>query len=192
MAISLVKGANISLSDQAPDLKTIHVGLGWDARETAGEDFDLDACCFMLNEQGKVRSDSDFIFYNQLHSSCGSIEHTGDNLTGEGDGDDEVLIVQLDKVPADIMKLLFTVTIHEYDTRKQNFGMVSSAYIRIVNNDNQEEIARFDLSEDASTNTAMIFGEIYRYNNKWKFRAVGQGFNHGLDQMARTYGVNVG
>lgn len=191
MGVSLVKGGNISLSDQA-GLKTVHVGLGWDARETAGEAFDLDACCFMLNSTGKVRSDADFIFYNQTVSLCGSVQHTGDNLTGDGDGDDEVIIVQLDKVPSDVMKLLFTVTIHEYDKRQQNFGMVGSAYIRIVNNDNDEEIARFDLSEDASTNTAMIFGEIYRYNNNWKFRAVGQGYNYGLDRLAISYGVNVG
>jgi tellurium resistance protein TerD len=192
MGVSLAKGANISLSDQAPGLKTVHVGLGWDARQTAGEDFDLDACCFMLAANGKVRGDTDFIFYNQLKSTCGSVEHTGDNLTGEGEGDDEVLIVRLDKVPAEIVKLVFTVTIHDFDSRRQNFGMVSSAYIRIVNNDNNEEIARFDLSEDASTNTAMIFGEIYRYNDKWKFRAVGQGFNHGLEQVAVSYGVAVG
>ncbi|MDR2345731.1 MAG: TerD family protein [Planctomycetaceae bacterium] len=192
MGVSLTKGANISLSDQAPGLNTVHVGLGWDARQTAGENFDLDACCFMLNANGKVRSDADFIFYNQLKSTCSSVEHTGDNLTGEGEGDDEVLIVKLDKVPAEIVKLVFTVTIHDYESRKQNFGMVSSAYIRIVNNDNNEEIARFDLSEDASTNTAMIFGEIYRYNDKWKFRAVGQGFNHGLEQVAVSYGVAVG
>ncbi|MDR2642771.1 MAG: TerD family protein [Planctomycetaceae bacterium] len=192
MGVSLTKGANVSLSDQVPGLKTVHVGLGWDARQTTGEDFDLDACCFMLAANGKVRNDADFIFYNQLKSTCGSVEHTGDNLTGEGEGDDEVLIVQLDKVPTEIVKLVFTVTIHDYESRRQNFGMVSSAYIRIVNNDNNEEIARFDLSEDASTNTAMIFGEIYRYNDKWKFRAVGQGFNHGLEQVAVSYGVVVG
>jgi tellurium resistance protein TerD len=191
MGVSLTKGANISLSDQVPGLKTVHVGLGWDARQTAGEDFDLDACCFMLTANGKVRSDADFIFYNQLKSTCGSVEHTGDNLTGEGEGDDEVLIVKLDKVPEQIVKLVFTVTIHDHESRRQNFGMVSSAYIRIVNNDNNEEIARFDLSEDASTNTAMIFGEIYRYNDKWKFRAVGQGFNHGLEQVVVSYGVAV-
>ncbi|MDR2762053.1 MAG: TerD family protein [Planctomycetaceae bacterium] len=192
MGVTLVKGANISLSDQAPDLKTVRVGLGWNARQTAGEDFDLDACCFMLTENGKVRNDADFIFYHQLKSTCGSVEHTGDNLTGDGEGDDEVLIVKLDKTPAEITKLVFSVTIYEYEKRKQNFGMVNDAYIRIVNNDNNEEIARFDLSEDASTNTAMIFGEIYRHNNKWKFRAVGQGFNHGLDKVATLYGVKIG
>ena len=191
MGISLSKGANISLSDQAPGLKTVQVGLGWKARETEGEDFDLDACCFMLNAGGKVRSDADFIFYNQLKSTCGSVEHTGDELEGGSGGDDEVILVRLDQVPEDAQKLAFTVTIHEYESRKQNFGMVSAAYIRIVNDENNEEIARFDLSEDASTNTAMIFGEIYRHNGAWKFRAVGQGFNHGLDALARSYGVNI-
>lgn len=192
MAISLTKGANVSLTAQSPGLKTVLVGLGWDARETEGEDFDLDASCFILTASGKVRSDGDFVFYNQLKSPCGSVEHTGDNLTGDGDGDDEALIVRLDKVPTAIVKLLFTVTVHDFESRKQNFGMVSSAFIRMVNHDTNEELARFDLSEDASTNTAMIFGEMYRHNDQWKFRAVGQGFNRGLEALAVSYGVNVG
>ncbi len=192
MGVSLTKGGNVSLSEHTPGLKTIRVGLGWEERETDGEDFDLDACCFMLTEAGKVRSDDDFVFYHQLKSACGSVEHTGDNLTGSSEGDSEVMIVRLDKVPAPIAKLLFTVSIYEYDVRRQNFGMVNSAYIRIVNDENNEEIARFDLSEDASMSTAMIFGEIYRHNGAWKFRAVGQGFNYGLDKLARSYGVDVG
>ena len=192
MGVSLKKGGNVSLSEQAPGLKTIRVGLGWEERETDGEDFDLDACCFMLAATEKVRSDDDFVFYGQLVSPCGSVEHTGDNLTGEGEGDAEVLIVRLDQVPTAIVKLVFTVTIYEFDTRRQNFGMVNTAYIRIVNDDNNEEIARFDLSEDASTSTAMIFGEIYRQGGAWKFRAVGQGFNYGLDSLARSYGVDIG
>lgn len=192
MGVSLSKGANISLSDQVPGLKTVQVGLGWQARETEGEDFDLDACCFMLTASNKVRNDDDFVFYNQLKSPCGSVEHTGDELEGGSGGDDEVIMVRLDKVPEVIQKLLFTVTIHEYDTRRQNFGMVNSAYIRIVNDENNEEIARFDLSEDASTSTAMIFGEIYRHGGAWKFRAVGQGYNYGLEAMAQAYGVEVG
>ncbi len=192
MGVSLSKGGNVSLSDQVPGLKTVQVGLGWQARETEGEDFDLDACCFMLGTNNKVRGDEDFIFYNQLKSPCGSVEHTGDELEGGSGGDDEVIMVHLDKVPDVIQKLLFTVTIHEFDTRRQNFGMVNSAYIRIVNDDNNEEIARFDLSEDASTNTAMIFGEIYRHNTAWKFRAVGQGYNYGLEALAKSYGVEVG
>jgi tellurium resistance protein TerD len=191
MGVSLQKGGNISLSEQSPGLKTVRVCLGWEERETEGADFDLDASCFMLAANDKVRNDADFIFYNQLKSKCGSVEHSGDNLTGEGEGDAEVLLVRLDKVPGDIVKLEFTVTIHEFDKRRQNFGMVSDAYIRIVNDANDEEIARFDLSEDASTCTAMIFGEIYRHSGSWKFRAVGQGFPHGLGQLAKTYGVNV-
>jgi tellurium resistance protein TerD len=191
MAVSLSKGGNVSLSKEAPGLKSILIGLGWDARSTDGADFDLDASCFMLAETGKVRSDSDFIFYNNLKSACGSVEHTGDNLTGAGDGDDETLIVVLDKVPANVAKLAFTVTIHEADSRRQNFGMVSSAYIRILNKDTNGEIARFDLSEEASTNTAMTFGEVYRNGAEWKFRAVGQGFDGGLGPLARNYGVNV-
>lgn len=190
MAISLSKGGNVSLSKEAPGLKEITVGLGWDARATDGADFDLDASCFMLGGGDKVRGDSDFIFYNNLKSICGSVEHTGDNLTGEGEGDDESLIVRLEKVPADVQKLAFAVTIHEADIRKQNFGMVKNAFIRIVNKGNNVEIARFDLSEDASVDTAMIFGEVYRHGAEWKFRAVGQGFAGGLAPLARNYGVN--
>lgn len=191
MGVSLSKGSNISLSDQVPGLKTVQVGLGWQARETEGADFDLDACCFMLAANNKVRSDDDFIFYGQLKSPCGSVEHTGDELEGGSGGDDEVILVRLDKVPEAIQKLMFSVTIYEHDIRGQNFGMVNSAYIRIVNDENNEEIARFDLSEDASTSTAMIFGEIYRAGNAWQFRAVGQGFNHGLKEMAVSHGVEV-
>lgn len=192
MSISLSKGGNVSLSKEDPGIELISVGLGWDARASDGKDFDLDASCFMLNASGKVRSDQDFIFYNQLKSPCGAVEHTGDNLTGAGEGDDEVINVDLSKVQSDVTKLAFVVTIHEADTRKQNFGMVQNAYIRIVDRKSNKEIARFDLSEDASTNTAMIFGEIYRYNQDWKFRAIGQGFDGGLAPLARNFGVNVG
>jgi len=191
MAISLNKGGNISLSKTDPNLKNIIVGLGWDARPTDDADFDLDASAFMVKDDGKVRSDSDFIFYNQMRSTCGSVEHTGDNRTGAGDGDDEALIVLLDKVPPDIQKIAFTVTIHEADMRRQNFGQVSNAYVRIVNKDNNNEVARYDLSEDASIETAMIFGEIYRHSGEWKFRAVGQGYAGGLAALARQYGINV-
>jgi len=186
MPISLTKGQNVALES---GLKDVRVALGWKARETEGEDFDLDASCFMLAASGKVRNDADFIFYGQLKSTCGSVEHTGDNLVGGGD-DDETLIVHLDKVPADIQKLIFTVTIYHYEQRRQNFGQVNDAYIRIIDDHNGTEVARFDLSEDASTNTAMIFGEIYRKDGAWKFRAVGQGFNNGLLDMCKTYGVN--
>ncbi|GAB6139682.1 tellurium resistance membrane protein TerD [Methylosoma difficile] len=191
MGISLNKGGNISLSKTDPNLKNIIVGLGWDTRATDGADFDLDASAFMVKEDGKVRSDSDFIFYNQMRSTCGSVEHTGDNRTGVGDGDDEAIIVQLDRVPADIQKIAFTVTIHDADVRKQNFGQVASAYVRVVNKDSQVEVARYDLSEDASIETAMIFGEIYRHSGEWKFRAVGQGYAGGLSALARQYGINV-
>lgn len=191
MGISLSKGGNLSLSKTDPTLKNILVGLGWDARPTDGADFDLDASAFMVKEDGKVRSDSDFIFYNQTKSTCGSVEHTGDNRTGAGEGDDESIIVLLDKVPADIQRIIFTVTIHDADSRKQNFGQVSSAFVRIVNKDTNNEVARFDLSEDASIETAMVFGEIYKHGGEWKFKAVGQGYSGGLAALARQYGINI-
>ncbi|MDR2688548.1 MAG: TerD family protein [Azoarcus sp.] len=191
MAISLQKGGNVNLSKTNPNLKNVLIGLGWDARSSSGADFDLDASVFMLAASGKVRSDADFIFYNQLRSLCGSVEHTGDNRTGEGDGDDEAIKVILDKVPADIQRLVIAVTIHEADTRRQNFGMVGSAYIRLVNLDDDAEIVRFDLSEDASIETAMIFGEVYRHQGEWKFRAVGQGYAGGLRALATSHGIDV-
>ena len=192
MAISLQKGGNVSLSKEDPNLKNAMVGLGWDVRSTDGADFDLDASVFLLNESGKIRSDQDFIFYNNLKSSDGSVEHTGDNRTGEGEGDDEAIKVQLPSVPNDVQKLVVAVTIHDAETRNQNFGMVQNAFIRVVNAESNNEITRYDLSEDASTETAMIFGELYRHNNEWKFRAVGQGYNGGLGPLARNFGVNVG
>ncbi|MCX7067610.1 MAG: TerD family protein [Methylococcales bacterium] len=191
MGISLNKGGNISLSKTDPTLKNIIVGLGWDARPTDGADFDLDASAFMVKADGKVRSDSDFIFYNQMKSTCGSVEHTGDNRTGAGEGDDEALIVLLDKVPADIERIVFTVTIHDAESRKQNFGQVSNAFIRVVNKDSNNEVARFDLSEDASIETAMTFGEIYKHGSEWKFKAVGQGYSGGLAALARQYGISI-
>lgn len=191
MAVSLSKGGNVSLSKEAPGIESIQVGLGWEARSTDGAEFDLDASCFLLNESDKVLNDGGFIFYNKLKSDCGSVEHTGDNKTGAGEGDDELLYVELMKVPANIAKLAFTVTIHDADTRKQNFGMVSGAYIRIVDRKSNKEIARFDLSEDASTNTAMIFGEVYRHGGDWKFKAIGQGYDGGLGPLARNYGVSI-
>jgi tellurium resistance protein TerD len=191
MAISLNKGGNLSLSKSEPGLRKISVGLGWDVRSTEGADFDLDASCFLLGETGKVRSDADFIFYNQLKSQDGSVEHTGDNLTGEGDGDDESVLVDLTRVSPDIFKLAFSVTIHDAQTRGQNFGQVSSAFIRVVNAETNNEIVRYDLSEDASVETAMVFGEVYRHSGEWKFRAVGQGFAGGLGPLARNFGVNI-
>ena len=189
MALSLSKGGNLSLTKEAPGMTKVLVGLGWDTRSTDGVDFDLDASAFLLKADGKVRADSDFIFYNQLKSVDGSVEHTGDNRTGAGDGDDEAIKVDLSKVPADIDKIAFTVTIHEAEVRKQNFGQVSNAFIRIVNQDNNSEVARYDLAEDASIETAMIFAELYRHGSEWKFRAVGQGFRGGLKPLAESYGL---
>ena len=191
MAISLQKGGNVSLSKEAPGLTKMLIGVGWDVRATAGENFDLDGSAFLLNASGKVRSDADFIFYNQPKSDNGAVVHQGDNRTGEGEGDDEVIEVNLATVPADVDKIAITVTIHDADARKQNFGQVSSAFIRCVNADSNVEIARFDLSEDASVETAMIFGEIYRHNGEWKFKAIGQGFKGGLGALAQHFGVNV-
>jgi len=191
MAVSLSKGGNVSLSKEAPGLKGVRVGLGWDTRVTDGSAFDLDASVFVLNETGKVRSDADFIFYNNKNGADGAVVHQGDNQTGEGSGDDEVVAVTLDKLSADIQKLSFAVTIHDADARRQNFGMVSNAYIRVVNEDGGTEIARYDLSEDASTETAMTFGELYRHNGEWKFKAIGQGFAGGLGPLAQSLGVNV-
>lgn len=190
MALTLQKGGNLSLSKEAPGLTKILVGLGWDPRATDGVEFDLDASAFLLASNGKVRGDADFIFYNQLKSADGSVEHTGDNRTGAGEGDDEVVKVDLSRVPADIDKIAFTVTIHDADARKQNFGQVSNSFIRIVNEANGAEIVRYDLAEDASTETAMIFAELYRNNGEWKFRAVGQGYAGGLRALANGYGMN--
>lgn len=191
MAVSLSKGGNVSLTKSIPMLKRILVGLGWEARGTTGADYDLDASAFLLGENGKVRRDEDFIFYNQLSSTCGSINHTGDNRTGAGDGDDEAITIDLQKVPEVIKRVVVCVTIDDAVARKQNFGQVSDAFIRIVNLENDIEIARFDLSEDYSTETAMIFGEVYRHNDEWKFKAVGQGFAGGLEAMCNQFGVNV-
>ncbi|MDR2523785.1 MAG: TerD family protein [Synergistaceae bacterium] len=191
MAVSLTKGGNVSLSKEAPNLTSILIGLGWDARSTDGGDFDLDASLFMLGENGKVRSDLDFIFYNNLKSADGSVVHTGDNRTGVGEGDDEAIKVELTKVPASVSRLAVAVTIHEADARKQNFGMVSNAFIRVVNQADQKEITRYDLSEDASVETAMIFGEVYRHGGEWKFKAIGQGYKGGLGPLASSFGVNV-
>jgi tellurium resistance protein TerD len=191
MGVSLSKGGNVSLTKEAPGLSRILVGLGWDVRATDGADFDLDASAFVTGANGKIRSDGDFIFYNNLRSTDGSIEHTGDNLTGVGEGDDESLKINLGQVPADVAKIVFAVTIHDAETRRQSFGMVSNAFVRVVNQDDNKEIARYDLSEDASTETAMIFAEIYRNGAEWKFKAVGQGFAGGLLPLARSFGVTI-
>ncbi|HMT92034.1 TerD family protein [uncultured Thiothrix sp.] len=192
MAVSLQKGGNVSLSKEAPGLTTITVGLGWDLRQTDGTDFDLDASIFMLGENGKVLSDDSFIFYNNKKSACGNVEHLGDNRSGAGDGDDEQVKVNLAGLADAVKKLVFCVTIHDAEARRQNFGQVSNAYIRLVNVADGKEIARYDLSEDASVETAMLFGEIYRHNAEWKFKAIGQGFAGGLGPMASSMGVNLG
>lgn len=192
MPVSLSKGGNVSLSKEAPGLTAVIVGLGWDARKTDGKEFDLDASVFICGEDGKVRSDKDFVFYNNKLGADGSVEHLGDNRSGAGEGDDEQVKIDLTKVPADVKKLVFAVTIHDADTRAQNFGQVSNASMRVVNQAGEAEIARYDLSEDASTETAMIFGELYRHGEEWKFKAVGQGYQGGLGALAGAHGVNIG
>lgn len=190
MALTLQKGGNLSLSKTDPTLTQILVGLGWDPRATDGAEFDLDASAFLLGANGKVCGETDFIFYNQLKSADGSVEHRGDNRTGAGEGDDEVIKVDLSRVPAAVEKIAFTVTIHEADLRKQNFGQIAGSFIRIVNEVNGAEVVRYDLAEDASTETAMIFAELYRHQGEWKFRAVGQGYAGGLRALANGYGLN--
>lgn len=174
MAVSLKKGANLSLSSHEPNLKEILIGLGWDPRASSGVQFDLDASAFLVADNGKVRKDNDFIYFNKESSDCGSVIHNGDNRTGDGDGDDESITIILEKVPNDIKKIIITATIYEADQRRQNFGQVGDAYMRVVNLHSDVEIVRFDLSEDYSVETAMIFGEIYKHNNEWKFKAIGQ------------------
>ena len=190
MALTLQKGGNLSLSKTDPTLTNVLIGLGWDPRATDGQDFDLDASAFLLGASGKVRSEADFIFYNQLKSADGSVEHTGDNRTGAGDGDDEVVKVDLARVPADVDKIVFVVTIHEADARKQNFGQVGGSFIRVVNEKSSAEVVRYDLAEDASTETAMVFAELYRNAGERKFRAIGQGYAGGLKAVANSYGMN--
>lgn len=192
MAISLNKGGNLSLSKTDPNLVRVLIGLGWDERATDGAAFDLDASAFLLTATGKVRGDHDFIFYNQLKSQDNSVEHTGDNRSGQGDGDDETLLVDLSKVSPEIEKVAITVTIHDAQARGQNFGQIANAFIRVVNQDTNVEVVRFDLAEDYSTETAMVFGEVYRHNGEWKFKAVGQGYSGGLAAMCQQYGIQIG
>jgi len=192
MSVSLQKGGNVSLEKVAPGMTKLRAGLGWDTRATDGADFDLDASVFMIGENGKVIDDKSFIFYNNLKSVCGSVEHTGDNLTGEGDGDDETVKIDLTIVPAAVTKIVIAVTIHDAASRNQNFGQVSNAFIRVLNESNNDEVVRYDLSEDYSIETALNFGEFYRHNGEWKFKAIGQGFAGGLGPLAQQYGVSVG
>jgi tellurium resistance protein TerD len=191
MGVSLSKGGNVSLTKEAPGLTAVTVGLGWDVRTTTGADFDLDASALLLDASGKVVSDKHFVFFNNLKSPDGSVEHTGDNLTGEGEGDDESIKVNLAGVPVDVDKIVFPVSIYDGETRQQSFGQVRNAFIRVVNQNGGAEIARYDLTEDASTETAMVFGELYRNGAEWKFRAIGQGYASGLRGIAQDFGVNV-
>ena len=190
--ISLFKGQKIDLTKGNPKLSKILIGLGWDTKKyDGGFDFDLDAAAFLLGANGKVQSDYDFVFYNNLTHSSGAVQHMGDNLTGAGDGDDEQIKIDLSKVPANIDKIAFTVTIHEADSRRQNFGQVSNAFIRIVDESNGKELIRYDLGEDFSVETAVVVGELYRNSGEWKFNAVGSGFKGGLKALCQNYGVNI-
>jgi tellurium resistance protein TerD len=192
VSVSLNKGGNVSLTKEAPNLTSVSVGLGWDVRTTTGADFDLDASALVCGADGKVLSDQHFIFFNNLKSPDGTVEHTGDNLTGEGEGDDEVVNVDLSKLTPQVDKVVFPVSIYDAQNRGQSFGQVINAFIRVVDRANGTELARYDLTEDASTETAMLFGELYRHGSEWKFRAIGQGYQSGLAGIARDYGVSVG
>ena len=191
MGVTLAKGGNVSLSKAAPNLTAVQIGLGWQARATTGADFDLDASA-LLCSAGRVLGDEYFVFYNNLKSPEGSVEHMGDDLVGgTGADDDEVVKVNLTMVPPQVDKIVFPVSIYDAESRLQSFGQVRNAYIRIVNQATGQEIARYDLSEDASTETAMVFGELYRSGTEWKFRAIGQGYASGLRGIAQDFGVNV-
>lgn len=192
MSVSLKKGNRVSLKkEDGTSLKNITLGLGWDTNRFDGADFDLDASAFMLTSNGKVKDENSFIFYNNPDDLAKSVHYTGDNRTGGGDGDDEQIIVDLTKVPEDIEKIAFTVTIDQYEERNQTFGMVDNAFIRIVDNDTGKEEVRYDLTEDYDRESAVVFGELYRHNGGWKFRAVGQGYNGGLAVLCESYGILV-
>lgn len=192
MPISLQKGQKVSLTKDNPRLKNVVVGLGWDVNAfDTGGDFDLDAAAFLLTDSGKVSKSEDFVFYGNLSHPSGSVMHQGDNLTGVGDGDDEQIKIDLSKVPDNITKIAFTVTIYEPEQRRQNFGQVNNAFIRIYNADNGEEMLRYDLGEDFSIETAAVFGELYKNGNEWKFNAIGSGFQGGLAALCANYGVDV-
>ncbi|MEU8514104.1 TerD family protein [Kitasatospora sp. NPDC048722] len=191
MPVSLSKGGNVSLTKEAPGLSAVSVGLGWDVRTTTGAEFDLDASAIVLNADGKVLSNGHFVFFNNTSTPDNSVVHTGDNRTGEGVGDDESINVNLAALPAEAARITFPVTIYDGVARGQSFGQVRNAYIRVVNAAGGAELARYDLSEDAATETAMIFGELYRNNGEWKFRAVGQGYASGLAGIAQDFGVQI-
>jgi tellurium resistance protein TerD len=188
-SLTLSKGSNLSLSKADPQLKKAMIGLGWDPRTTAGEQFDLDASAILLSASGRVRSNEDFIFYNQLSSPDNAVIHQGDNRTGDGDGDDEQILIDLATVSPDVEKIVIVVSIDQAEARRQNFGQVRDAFCRVVNVDTDNEIVRYDLTEDAAAETCMIFSEIYRHNGEWKFRAVGQGYASGLLGIASDFGI---
>ena len=191
MAISLQKGQRVDLTKDRPSLKNVLIGLGWDINHYDGEtDFDLDASAFMTKANGKVGNENDFILYGNLNHVSGSVQHMGDNRTGEGDGDDEVIKVQLDKIPSDYDTISFTVTIYEAEKRLQNFGMVENAYVRLIDEDTGEELVRFDLTEDFSTETALVVAEIYKRDGQWKFAAIGSGYDGGLKALCKEYGID--
>jgi tellurium resistance protein TerD len=192
MGISLSKGGNVSLTKEAPGLSAVTIGLGWDERTTNGEAFDLDASAIILGADGTALSDKHFVFFNNLTSPDGSVEHTGDNLTGGGDGDDEQIKLNLAGMAAEAERVVFPVSIYDAEGRHQAFGQVRNAFIRVVDQADGRELTRYDLSEDASTETAMIFGELYRNGGEWKFRAVGQGYASGLAGIAKDFGINAG
>ena len=192
MAIQLKKGQKIDLTKGNPGLKHIRLGLGWDTNMfDGGDDFDLDVSLFMVGKSGKVEQDEDFIFYNNLKHPSEAVEHLGDNRTGDGDGDDEEILVDFSKMPDRIEKIAVTVTIYEAKERRQNFGQVNNSYVRLVNSDNEEELLRYDWGEEFSIETAIVVCEIYRHNGEWKFSAVGSGFEGGLEALCRSYGLNV-
>lgn len=192
MPVNLKKGQKVSLTKENPGLKRVVVGLGWDVNAfDTGGDFDLDAAAFLLTDSGKVKDSGDFVFYGNLKHTSGSVQHMGDNLTGAGDGDDEQIKVDLSMVPGDISKIAFSATIYEAEARRQNFGQVSNAFIRIYNEETGEEILRYDLGEDFSIETAVVFGELYKNGEEWKFNAIGSGYQGGLAALCANYGVDV-
>lgn len=191
MPVSLQKGQKVSLTKGNPGLKKVVVGLGWDVNQfDTGGDFDLDAAAFLLTDSGKVSRQEDFIYFGNLTHPSGSVQHMGDNLTGAGEGDDEQIRVDLSKVPEHITKIAFTVTIYEPEQRRQNFGQINNAFIRIYNEDTGEEMLLYDLGEDFSIETAAVFGEVYKNGSEWKFNAIGSGYQGGLKALCTQYGID--
>lgn len=192
MPVSLKKGQKVSLTKDNPGLTKVVVGLGWDVNQfDTGGDFDLDAAAFLLTDTGKISKPEDFVYYGNLKHPSDAVEHIGDNLTGAGDGDDEQIKIDLSKVPDNIVKIAFTVTIYEAEARKQNFGQISNSFIRVYNEANGEELIRYDLGEDFSIETASVFGELYKNGNEWKFNAIGSGYQGGLAALCANFGVDV-